>query len=653
MATSKDVSTPLRRSITPIVQCILFVLVLLAYPGLIVFQAESNSPVVSEDAHLSSGAAQHEFSRFDLYRVNPPLVRHVAAYPVRNEVSEEAVWRRYSTNPLKRSEFAVAADTFHRSNRLRRHVVIARITVACVFCITGVLMCVFWRPSLSLLALLCFSPNLLGHGSTIFNDAPSAFTAVAAVYFLSLWLEDSRLLFLFAAGVMLGLTELCKFTLLVFYPLFIVMWILYRLPERKEMTQKKWALQGVQLAGIFLVSVFVINCGYLFEGTFKPLREFQFQTTVFTGCETLDEIPHGGANRFDGSRSGVETLLGHVPMPLPANMIQGIDTQRYDFERGLPSYLRGENANHGWWYYYLYALLVKMPLGTWGLLGTAIVCTLFLKGYNAPWRDEMMIILPGLTLFVFVSSQTGFSVHSRYIIPALPFLFIWISKVGQAFTSEVKERNPRSTKYVRALVVFFLTWMIASSLWVYPHSLSYFNELAIVLPTPHDDEYPLPLPSSGSEDASMWQRAQYVLDAGPRNGPRHLLDSNIDWGQDLFYLEDWCESDPEASPIRVAYWGSYPLELSKVDSEGRPPFEPTPGWYALSVNELYGRSDQYRYFLHFEPMDMAGYSIYIYHVTLEDANRVRRELGLPELTEEVESGETSGMREECEYDSES
>jgi hypothetical protein len=28
---------------------------------------------------------------------------------------------------------------------------------------------------------------------------------------------------------------------------------------------------------------------------------------------------------------------------------------------------------------------------------------------------------------------------------------------------------------------------------------------------------------------------------------------------------------------------------------------------------------------------MAGYSIYIYHISLDEANRVRRELGLPEL----------------------
>jgi hypothetical protein len=66
---------------------------------------------------------------------------------------------------------------------------------------------------------------------------------------------------------------------------------------------------------------------------------------------------------------------------------------------------------------------------------------------------------------------------------------------------------------------------------------------------------------------------------------------------------------------------------------------PLPGWCAISVNEIYGRSQRYRYFLNFEPVAMAGYSIYIYHITLNDANRVRRELGMSEL--EPENGEQS------------
>jgi hypothetical protein len=53
----------------------------------------------------------------------------------------------------------------------------------------------------------------------------------------------------------------------------------------------------------------------------------------------------------------------------------------------------------------------------------------------------------------------------------------------------------------------------------------------------------------------------------------------------------------------------------------------------LSVNHLYDREKQYRYFLNFEPIDRIGYSIYIYHITLEEANHVHREMGLPEIEE--------------------
>ena len=49
------------------------------------------------------------------------------------------------------------------------------------------------------------------------------------------------------------------------------------------------------------------------------------------------------------------------------------------------------------------------------------------------------------------------------------------------------------------------------------------------------------------------------------------------------------------------------------------------------MNYIYDRTHHYRYFLHFEPIAMAGYSIYIYHITIDEANRVRRDLGLPEL----------------------
>lgn len=388
------------------------------------------------------------------------------------------------------------------------------------------------------------------------------------------------------------------------------------------------------LSYVIAVSVAVINMGYLFEGSFGPLGQYRFLSRYPAGIPEGERVPGLGANRFCG------TVLEGIRVPLPSGYVQGIDTQRHDFERGLPSYIRGQWADHGWWYYYSYALAVKMPLGTWCLLLVATALTiadLWGKGtvplssdenrgspqqrYSASWRDEMVVLVPGLAILVFVSSQTGFSVHSRYVIPALPFLFVWISKVGRVF-----EMRPftRARVGLSVAVVAAATWSVGSSLWAYPHSLSYFSELV----------------------------------GGPRGGGEHLLDSNIDWGQDLFYLDDWLDQHPETKLDGLAYWGSCPPALAGIPETPMPPsglsdeldgsafgprnlaqssrenqYGPRPGWYALSVNYIHSRDRQYRYFLKFDPAAMAGYSIYIYHITIDEANQVRRELGLDDLAQ--------------------
>jgi len=121
--------------------------------------------------------------------------------------------------------------------------------------------------------------------------------------------------------------------------------------------------------------------------------------------------------------------------------------------------------------------------------------------------------------------------------------------------------------------------------------------------------------------------------------------STLDWGQDLLFLESWVQRHPEAQPLSIAYYGPMPPELLGL-RYSIPPSEPRPGWYAVSVNLLRGhptgipdgvggrvstRQWQFAYFRQFEPVAMAGYSINIYHITLGEANRVRRELGLVPL----------------------
>ena len=538
---------------------------------LFVYGSWVHAPVWHEPSQLLAGLNIWKFNRFDTQTVNPPLVRAVASLPVLF-LSPSHDKDKFNRPPMGRDEFHIA-EIFLKANGDRARTLFFIGRLAClVFSVVGVFFCYRFAKDLFgsvsgifVLLIVCFSPFILGHGTTIMNDVPTAFMAVIAVYSFRKWLKQPQTFESIIAGTALGLAVLSKFTLLVFYPLFFVLWLLYRLPDYQSLKFKGAIQQFGGLCLLYAVSVFVINCGYLGDGTFSSLDSFRFQSLALTGKPDRDVFDR--ANRFEG------TWLGKLPVPLPKDMVQGIDLQKLDFERGFPSYLCGEWSDQGWWYYYLYALLVKTPLGTLVLFLLAIYCTFFIRECNGTWQDEMVILIPGIVLLVFVSSQSGFSVHSRYVIPVLPFFFIWISKVGKAIS---RKRPVFST-----IAITLLLWSVGSSLWIYPHSISYFNEAA----------------------------------GGPLHGARHLLDSNIDWGQDLFFLERWCRDHPEVTEMKVACWGSYPLANMTIPVTGMPPVNaPQPGWYALSVNYLYDREEQYRYFLDFEPTAKIGYSISIYHL---------------------------------------
>ncbi|MEN6405330.1 MAG: glycosyltransferase family 39 protein [Thermoguttaceae bacterium] len=622
------------------------------------------SPNRTEVGHMAAGLYSWYTFRFDVFHANPPLIRAVATAPVAIG-SPRTDWSPYSPAPLSRCEWALG-NAFIKANDVndvRWYFALARWACIPLSLLGGYITYRFSRDvfgkaaGLCALMLWCFSPMLLAWGATICPDIAAASLGITAAYVFWLWFCDPHWDRAVFAGVVLGLAELTKFTLVIFYPLWLAMWLVGRLFDLQKTSNKHRRYEVAQLLLLLVVSVLVINIGYGFEGSFRQLGDFHFHTCMMSGAKSLKDVPSDGANRFAG------TWLAKLPVPLPANMVQGIDTQRYDFERGLPSYLRGQWADHGWWYYYLYALAIKEPLGTWCLVALAVVGTLLGRGHCASWRSEMVIFAPFLTVLVFVSSQTGFSVHSRYVIPAMPFLFTWASKAARVF-----ERRPftKGRQVMAAAVVVAIASSVTSSLSICPHSLSYFNELAAVLPT--SDAPPSPPPAKQlSENRGFFPSIHRALASGVWNAPRHLLDSNIDWGQDLFYLKDWLDVHPDVkldgfacdglSSATLAGVAETPLPLQSCSSEvysAGPSYAvtrnaittqqpaPKPGWYALSVNYIYDRSRQYRYFLNFQPVAMAGYSIYIYHITIDEANRVRKKLGLPALSEKGVAKEDAG-----------
>jgi hypothetical protein len=308
------------------------------------------------------------------------------------------------------------------------------------------------------------------------------------------------------------------------------------------------------------LAVYIVNLGYGFDGTGMRLRNLRFISRSLTGH---DFASVGPGNRF------ADCWFGAMPVPLPRQYVLGLDHQRRDFEVfPMKSYLRGEWKQGGWWYYYLYALVIKTPLALLCLLCLVALfglhdmlcdcraagCDLIFMGGPDRWWGIAILVAPAVNVFVLASAQTTFNHHFRYVLPVLGPMFV--------LASSLAERARRSRRGgLGAIVIVCLAWMGVSSVRHGWESLSYFNELI----------------------------------GGPKAGRFHLLHSNLDWGQDLLRLKAWQAEHPDLPALTVAYCGLYePADLGlrvnsvaadKIASKSETR-EPT--WYAISVNYLMG-----------------------------------------------------------------
>lgn len=238
-----------------------------------------------------------------------------------------------------------------------------------------------------------------------------------------------------------------------------------------------WAREAGMLALRMFIGLWVLNFGYGFEGSFTQLKEFQFVSDRLTGSGSFfapnDVIPSPNSNAkkvpdplVRASNRFAGKWLGEIPMPFPRNYLIGIDLQQKDFEHyGRPSYLRGEWRDHGWWYYYLYAALIKVPLGLWLMSGLALTYRLFARRSahvtdnsvsvernmaaspqppSPSLRDEFILLFPAVVIFTLVSAQTGFNEHFRYVLPAFPYLFIAVSQSAKVFEGMREFRGAKS-----------------------------------------------------------------------------------------------------------------------------------------------------------------------------------------------------------------
>ena len=372
------------------------------------------------------------------------------------------------------------------------------------------------RGGLLAVTLFAFCPTMLANGALITSDITAACMFLAAV--TAFWAMAHRLTpwRILAFGLTLGLLCVSKFSAPLIAPMCAILFAV-RVAGSTELAaawpfgsrvlgrlRVSLALVGATLAAC-LLAIGVIWASYGFRyamfNKFEPNR-----VRSLVGWDVLDSPggPIVGALSFARDHK-----------VLPESYIYGF-AHTYRFSRYRKAFLNGEYRSTGWVGYFPYTTAVKTPLALFGLIGLAGVYAVSRRRTNSEWRDRLYLWSPLLSLFAVYwafSLTSGLNIGHRHIIPVYPVLFVMAS--GAAGWLSVAPR------WKGALVAALAFWFAAESLWIRPRYLAYFNEIV-----------------------------------GPRDAWRHLVDSSLDWGQDLPTLRAWLDAHPPHEPVYLSYFGS-------------------------------------------------------------------------------------------------
>ena len=203
----------------------------------------------------------------------------------------------------------------------------------------------------------------------------------------------------------------------------------------------------------------------------------------------------------------------------------------------------------------------------------ASVAGLFLLARDAlrqadTWRMAPVVLF--VTLLVFASSFSRINIGIRHVLILYPFLAL-----GGAYALAGASRAwPRVGSTVAAILV---AWQVSTLAMAYPDYFPYFNETV--------------------------------------SHPEHVLvDSDLDWGQDLRRLERRL-AQLKVPRVSLAYQGTADLDREALPPFVRlPPRQPAKGWVAITALTREHEPAGYAWLSPYRPVERVGKTIDLYFI---------------------------------------
>ncbi len=573
----------------------------LIFGSQVILSGMQKSAAFDEPVNIASGYIELTIGDYRMMPQNLPLVKQIAALPLLFLNVKLPPWPQ-DWNDLSRWSFATSF--LYEFNNADKFLLLSRFALLPFSLLLG--SCVFFwakqlfgqSAALFSLFLFSFEPNILAHSGIVTTDLATScfmFLTIFALYELARQVTLARLLFFALA---FGASLLTKFSI---FPMFVVLLLLGTIASfaseplvvrLKGLRTKKLTSSGQKLAVFVAAFLFA---GLVAYGMIWAAYRFRYEGIHVEGIsypKPWNEILPGNRWLFEIFNWIRKGRL--VPEPYIYGFCYLLNKSGK-----FVSYLNGQIQKGSRWYYFPEAFLIKTPVP---------LILLFILAGPILWKRRKNYPLAASFLAVPVAiyfgniSIMGWNIGHRHLMPIYPFIFV----ASAALVPWLLQQN----HFVKGGFAALAAWYLFSSLAIFPHYLAYFNELV----------------------------------GGPGNGYKYLVDSNLDWGQDLKglkrYMEEhqikrvWLSYFGTASPdyygISYDYLPSYMIFKPKnvyggLFSVDRLP--PLPGIVALSVTNLEGgylhfirannnymNDDYFEFYKTQRPIAKIGYSIFVYHL---------------------------------------
>jgi len=481
-----------------IVAVIVFVL-LSIFVIQVLLSSSDKSPFTDEQVHTIRGLYFLKTGNLMVYG-HPPM-SHFLTVPFlafENIRLPEGHNELYLKNEL---HDMAAKILYGEGNDAERIIFLARLPTLIAAVLLGVLIFLFAKElygttaGLFALFLYVFNPTVLSLSGMVMTDVIGALFIFLSVYAFWRMLREPSWINILLVGVAFGWAISTRLTAFLLIPVFVIIAISYYLEHRKNAR----VFPGKIIVGfiaMFLIGYVMLNAAYGFEGSFKSLNNnivndrAEYVDSQKYNSHTLSEklLPEGVSRTV--LRKGIEWIPIMVPYPFLKD-VWSIPAVIYTAESSV--FVLGKHANYIW-YYLPVVFLAKTHLLS--LLALALSIIAFRKIRNESITAELILILPFAIIFLFFiifKHPEGM----RYLMPVLPFLFVFVSKVTMLM----------HIKPIKIFLGILSVLYLIAAITIYPHYTAYFNEFA----------------------------------GGPNNGYKIAVGSNIDMGENMIRLKEYMD----------------------------------------------------------------------------------------------------------------